>query len=176
MYKVPRSIMIPVGVCDYVYSWIAPSFECFFSRFNSYEGYHLAYVPCGFRKPNDSTPRSVSMSQRPIRWHNAKSRRPHAPSIPQRAWEQHRGLLKRMYLVEGMKLEDIMKIMKDEYFFTPSYAHLFILHRKFVSMSFHAALSKLLAFAGGASTHPSSITGGVSTRGQAEAERKRTRL
>jgi hypothetical protein len=76
----------------------------------------------------------------------------------------------------GNSIVVVMKIMKDEYSFIPSYVPLSILHRKFVSISFHAALSKLFAFAGGASTHPSSIIGGVSTRGQAEAERKRTRL
>jgi uncharacterized protein (DUF2384 family) len=115
----------------------------------------LASASCGFRIPDNSRPQSVSMPQRIIRWVNAKDRRPHAQSIPQRAWEEHRGLLRRMYLEEDMKLENIMKIMKDEYSFTP----------------IRDGLSKLFAFLGGVSIPPSSITGGGSTKGQAEAQR-----
>lgn len=74
---------------------------------------------------------NASMSQRPIRWYDASTRRPYAPRIPQSTWDEHHDLLKRMYLEEGMTLEDIMKVMKDEYAFTPSYGHLPFLPRRF---------------------------------------------
>jgi hypothetical protein len=70
-----------------------------------------------------------------------------------------------------MKLENIMKIMKDEYSFTPSYVHLPPLHRPEGNASIRDGLSKLFAFLGGVSIPPSSITGGGSTKGQAEAQR-----
>jgi hypothetical protein len=63
------------------------------------------------------------MAQRPIRWFDPRERRPHAPSVPQEEWEKYRAQLKQMYLEDGLKLEEVMKIMKDEYSFAPSYVY-----------------------------------------------------
>jgi hypothetical protein len=109
-----------------------------------------------------------------IKWQDARGRRPQAPSIPQRTWEQHRELLKRLYLEDGMKLGDVMRVMKDEHSFTPSYVYICSYGK--IENLLWLLVARLFAFAAGVSIPPSSTKNGVSTRGQVEAKRNRTSL
>jgi hypothetical protein len=91
--------------------------------FTSYELFPFGLCVVESQKPNKFALRLLSMAQRPIRWFDPRERRPHAPSVPQEEWEKYRARLKQMYLEDGLKLEEIMKMMKDEYSFAPSYVH-----------------------------------------------------
>jgi len=60
------------------------------------------------------------MTSPSLRWNHPPSRAPKAPKVLGRDWEQHRALLKSLYIDQNMTLEGVMKYMKAQYGFSPT--------------------------------------------------------
>lgn len=56
-------------------------------------------------------------------WGYNSLRRSSSPPIRQAEWDQHRELLKHLYLEADMTLEAVMEYMRIHHEFTPSYVH-----------------------------------------------------
>src|SRR3954466_7726197 len=56
-------------------------------------------------------------------WGNNSFRGPNSSPIRQDEWEQHRELLKHLYLEADMTLEAVMECMRVYHDFTPLYVH-----------------------------------------------------
>jgi hypothetical protein len=60
------------------------------------------------------------MSAPPIRWHTGAARAPNAPEVSPAEWEEHRELLRKLYLESNKTLGDVMEYMKEHHSFAPS--------------------------------------------------------
>jgi hypothetical protein len=63
------------------------------------------------------------MAFQAFRWGNDSLRGPNSSPIRQDEWDQHRELLKHLYLEADMTLEAVMEYMRVYHDFTPSYVH-----------------------------------------------------
>jgi hypothetical protein len=60
------------------------------------------------------------MSAPSIRWHTGAARASNAPEVLPAEWEEHRELLRKLYLGSNKTLNDVMEYMKEYYNFAPS--------------------------------------------------------
>jgi hypothetical protein len=78
------------------------------------------------------------MAPRSLKWAAAPSRRPNAPEVLPAHWEERRGLLKGLYINQGMTLEGVMNFMDVQHGFSPTYVNFTLLLSESVGILAHA--------------------------------------
>jgi hypothetical protein len=88
--------------------------RCFHSSSGCSYPWNFAFPP----------PTSIAtMAYQAFPWGDNSLRGPSSPPIRQAEWDQHRELLKHLYLEADMTLEAVMEYMRVHREFTPSYVH-----------------------------------------------------